>query len=120
MHAIRMSKFNLRRSLALGASALAMGGAATGIAAEAASAAGPVILPSGADTLFPTWWGGMTTVCARGASGTVRVSPFPYFLSNTIDTSTNPYGETCTRGSWWGNPVKVSNQTTGNVVVRSF
>jgi hypothetical protein len=117
MPSTRTLPLRLRRSLALGATALAIGG----VAAETASAAGPVILPSGAETMFPTWFGGTTTVCSRnlsGANGLVRVTPFPYVLSNYIYT--NPFGERCTRGSWWGNPVKVINQSSGTEVVRSY
>jgi hypothetical protein len=97
--------------------ALAIGGTAS------ASAAGPAIIGPGADIIFPTWtFGGTTTVCAfnlGAADGDVTVDPFPWGGTyNTINAPANGLG--CTSGSWWGNPVKVTNQGSTQMSVVSF
>jgi hypothetical protein len=107
-----MSTRNLRRSLALGAVAVAITGAATGMVAETASAAGAT-LRTNDNANFPTWFWGETEICASSRSSSPKAGRFTLSAwgspPETFWVPPAGQGSTCVKRHWWGFNVNVKN-----------
>ncbi len=111
MHATRMSKLNLCRSLTLGATALALGGAATGVVAESASAASATLGP-GQSANFPTYFWGRTNICIDNPTDRDGHATFSAWGSPTVDRYVPAHATNiCETRAWVGFNVNVKNYT---------
>jgi hypothetical protein len=111
MHATRMPKLNLRRSLVLGATALAIGAAATGVVAENASAASTTLGP-GQSANFPTYFWGRTTICIDNPTDRDGHATFSAWGSQPVDRWVPAKANNiCETRGWVGFNVNVKNSS---------
>lgn len=101
---------NVRKSLALAAATVALTGAA-GTVADTAGAANATLRPNQSAN-YPTWFGGMTTICADNTSPSTAGRFTLGAWGSPEETFWVPpagQGSACVTRGWWGFNVNAKN-----------